>query len=110
MPSNKKSKSKRILQAEKERKAFLERLAIINQNIPITEEEFLLWENSEEEYVVPLIKKYLRTDAQKLWLFVEDLSIEDMLNGRFDQTQEVMVKLYFKEWNQKLGTKHFLED
>ena len=36
--------------------------------VPFTEEDFYLWENGEEEHVIPLIRLYLLTPEQKAWL------------------------------------------
>lgn len=75
----------------------------------MTPEEMFTWENGEEEHVVPLIKKYLRTQEQKLFLVEHDITIEDVLNGRvehfdgYEQFREAM----FADWNAKLGKKHF---
>lgn len=77
--------------------------------LPFTEEEWHLWdENGEEEYVVPLIKKYLRTDEQRQQMNAYDISIEDMLNGRVEgEEAQNFTALTFLDWNQKLGYKHF---
>jgi len=77
--------------------------------IPFTDEEWHLWDqNCEEEYVVPLIKKYLRTGEQREMLSDVDYSIEDCLNGRVEgEAQQAFVNAMFAEWNAKLGYKHF---
>lgn len=100
--------SKRIQESQKRREEFLARFATIKQHIAMTEEEFFTWENGDEEYVVPLIKKYLRTPEQVMFLYGADLTIEDCLNGRVagDLTRKI-VQLIFDDWNKKLGTKHF---
>lgn len=74
-----------------------------------TEEEWHLWDyNGEEEYVVPLIKKYLRTGEQREMLADIDCSIEDCLNGRVEgEVQQAFVAAMFADWNAKLGYKHF---
>src|SRR5260370_40129773 len=36
-----------------------------------------------EEHTVDIVKQYLRTSEQKAWLDAHDLSIEDLLNGRY---------------------------
>lgn len=77
--------------------------------IAFTEEEWHLWDDiSDEEYVVPLIKKYLRTPEQRAYLAAEDFSIEDMLNGRVEgDAQQNFVALTYLDWNAKLGYKCF---
>lgn len=76
--------------------------------VPFTEEEFHLWEQADEEYVVPLIKKYLRTEAQKKEMNDFDITIEDMLNGRVaGEDAQKFVATTFMLWNARLGYKHF---
>src|SRR5260370_4898241 len=36
-----------------------------------------------EEHTVDIVKQYLRTSEQKAWLHAHDLSVEDLLNGRY---------------------------
>src|SRR5260370_8484168 len=36
-----------------------------------------------EEHTVDIVKQHLRTSEQKAWLDTRDLSIEDLLNGRY---------------------------
>ena len=100
--------NKRIQQAQQERLHMLERLAVVNKRVPMTEEEFHLWENADEEYVVPLIKKYLHTPGQVSQLFAMDATIEDALNGRIagEENHEVIAAM-FSDWNEKLGSKRF---
>ena len=77
--------------------------------IPFTEEEWHLWdENCEEEYVVPLIKKYLRTPGQASALYSMDATIEDCLNGRVagGASWQVITHM-FEDWNKKLGYHRF---
>jgi hypothetical protein len=77
--------------------------------VPFTDEEWNLWDmNGEEEYTVPLIKKYLRTEQHRVMLNALDISIEDALNGRVEgQEKQEFVHALFECWNQKLGYKHF---
>ena len=86
------------IRAEARRKACL---------IPFTQDEWLLWENGDEEYVIPLIKKYLRTPEQKARLNAADVTIEDCLNARIEGGTPEWVYDMFNDWNQKLGSKHF---
>jgi hypothetical protein len=97
----------RLQQAQMERAKMLGRLAVMNIRVPMTEEEFHLWENAEEEYVVPLIKKYLRTPEQKVQLDAADYTIEDCLNGRIEGGTPEWVYQMYADWNAKLGAKHF---
>lgn len=60
-----------------------------------------------EEHAVEFVKAHLRTPEQKKWLDEQDLSIEDVFNGRFGAGQEEYVEKMFDEWNTKLGRKHF---
>jgi len=73
------------------------------------EEVHLLMGGNGEEYAVMFIKAHLRTPAQKEWLDSQDLSIEDVLNGRFGDKpdHEAYIDNMFVEWNAKLGQKVF---
>ncbi len=63
--------------------------------------------HDKEEYLVAAIKRCLRTDEQRQLLYTADLSIEDLLNGRYSIQYSVMVQHIFDEWNKKLGWKEF---
>jgi hypothetical protein len=63
------------------------------------------WHN--EEYLVRGIKKYLRTDEHKKLLADADLTIEDCLNGRYDEAQEPIVHRIYADWNKKIGRECF---
>ena len=78
--------------------------------VPFTDEEWHLWDmNGEEEYTVPLIKKYLRTPEQKTMLDQLDISIEDALNGRVEGAEkQEFLHAIFTCWNQTLGYQHFM--
>lgn len=56
----------------------------------------------EEHYLVDAIKKHLRTDAQRDWMQISAVSIEDMLNGRVNGHHQ-QTRMIFEEWNDKLG-------
>jgi hypothetical protein len=102
------SVSKRVQEAQKQREAFLEKYRALR--VPIPEEEFYRLANAVgEEYTVSTIRRYLLTEPQRLWLFEQNVSIEDLLNGRFDGHLESEVGAMFRDWNAKLGSKHFLE-
>jgi hypothetical protein len=73
----------------------------------MTEEEFFLWKNADEEHFVELIKKFLRTEDQRAQLAAMDLTIADLLNGRFTGEQDESVLAIFADWNSKLGMDHF---
>jgi hypothetical protein len=76
--------------------------------IEMTPEDKHLWENcSKEHYMVSLIRRYLLTADQRETLHEADLSIEDMLNGRFGAAQESLVLAVFSNWNETLGEKYF---
>lgn len=65
----------------------------------------------DERYLVDAIKRFLRTEEQKQYLYEKDLTIADLLNGNHlaDMTDELIEK-FFKPWNDILGWKHFMED
>lgn len=98
--------NQRLLAAQAQREATeMRRNACL---IAFTEEEWHLWENGDEEYVIPLIKSKLRTGAEKSMLDMLDISVEDMLNGRVEGTEKQdFVHALFDMWNQRLGYKHF---
>jgi hypothetical protein len=95
------TKAERAQQAQRERKQLQERMTLLTFTI---DEETYLWYENYEEGKVALIKAHLRTPEQKQWLFDNDLSIEDVLNGRFGSPQDAYITgPMFAEWNQKMG-------
>jgi hypothetical protein len=60
----------------------------------------------EEHYLVDAIKKHLLTPFQLQRLRSLELSIEDVLNGRFHGTSEAVARI-MEEWNAKLGFRSF---
>ena len=60
-----------------------------------------------EEHTVDIVKQYLRTSEQKAWLDAHDLSVEDLLNGRYGGDDESGVEAIYGAWNAKLGRKMF---
>src|SRR5260370_21868357 len=56
-----------------------------------------------EEHTVDIVKQYLRTSEQKAWLDAHDLSIEDLLNGRYGGDDEPGVEAIYGSFNTKLG-------
>lgn len=76
--------------------------------ITMTEEDQFNWDNPDtEEDTIRLIKKYLRTPEQKALLDEADLSIEDLLNGRYANGYQGLAESLFADWNQRLGKKEF---
>ena len=78
---------------------------------PRWEEVVEFWKDDgefcEERYLVDAIKKHLRTEDQRRRMFNLDVSIEDMLNGRYTGDKSDAVRAIFDEWNAKLGFKAF---
>lgn len=60
-----------------------------------------------EQYLVMAIKKWLRTEEQRQQMADMDMSIEEMLNGRYDGKFYDSVQKIYDEWNTKLGFKAF---
>ena len=63
-------------------------------------------ENSQtEQGLVRLIAKNLMTDEHSAALAPYDLTVYDLLGGRWQYSQacNAMVKAIFEDWNQKLG-------
>lgn len=61
-----------------------------------------------EQYLVPAIKRWLRTEDQRQRMAKADVSIEEMLNGRYNgERVGGVVQAIFDEWNAKLGFKSF---
>lgn len=87
----------------------LEELLHGNPSWDKVSEFWKLGEFHEEHYLVAAIKKHLRTDEQRKALAEADISIEDMLNGRYTGGPEIgaLVDGVFKAWNEKLGHKAF---
>lgn len=61
----------------------------------------------EEKYLVQAIKKHLRTEDQRKRMFDLDISIEEMLNGRYPMDKFDLVDAIYAEWNKKLGFQAF---
>lgn len=63
-----------------------------------------------EEYLVAAIKRWLLTPHQHTILVEHNLSIEDLLNGRWPcGHMSFYVNNFFKPWNETLGWKEFVE-
>ena len=61
----------------------------------------------EEHYLVEAIEKWLLTDEQRQSILDAGLTIEKMLNGRYNGNQKGLVYGIYNEWNNKLGFKAF---
>ena len=92
----------RIEEARRDREALQARMAQC-QFVCDDEDEFRWFENAEEGTVL-FIKKYLRTEEQRTWLYEQDLSLEDVLDGRTNDVHGVYIRgVMFPDWNTKLG-------
>jgi hypothetical protein len=60
-----------------------------------------------EEECVRAVKKYLRSPEEKVWLDAQDLSIEDLFNGRYCEQHEQYVFAMFRRWNALIGHQQF---
>ena len=60
-----------------------------------------------EHYQVDAIKKHLRTEEQRKKMFELDVSIEEILGGRYPRSKGRAVDAILKEWNKKLGFRAF---
>jgi len=62
-----------------------------------------------EEHTIDIIKSYLRTEEQRKWMYNQDLSIADILNGRFHGTEATVtiIQSMFNDWNEKIGKRLF---
>lgn len=66
--------------------------------------------DDKENDLVIAIKMHLRTEPQRQWLHDHDLSLEDILNGRYPLKLASEVRIeFFKPWNDQLGWKEFIE-
>ena len=64
----------------------------------------------DEIYLVRAIEAYLLTPAQDMMLKRNDLSISDLLNGRYPCTDHsIMIEKFYKPWNSALGWPEFVE-
>lgn len=61
----------------------------------------------DEIWTVEAIKKYLRTEEHRQKLYELDLSLEEILNGRYNAKQSKGVDEIYAEWNNKLGFRAF---
>ena len=61
-----------------------------------------------EEYLVKAIRRYPLSPQELAWLYEQDVSVEDMLNGRVEgEARKVWVDATFERWNGLLGAKVF---
>jgi hypothetical protein len=63
--------------------------------------------DQKEEYLVKAIKAVCLTLDQRQALFLLDLSIEDLLNGRFTLDKAPVANEIFADWNKTLGFHYF---
>jgi len=99
--------SKRVREAQSLHQAFLAKFQKLR--VPIPQEEFHLFETAAgEEHTVAVIRSYLLTEPQRIWLFQRNISIEDILNGRVEGGLPEVAAL-FRDWNEKLGGEYFHE-
>jgi len=76
--------------------------------IPHDELHVLLDGAGDEGDSVNVIKMFLRTDDQKQWMDDQDVSIEDILNGRtYERHMKYIHEELFPDWNRKVGKKIF---
>lgn len=101
------NRKQRIQKAQEERQALLAKMAKLT--FRVSEEEFYRFENpdGEERDTVPFIRRYLLSEEQRKRLFDLNLSVEDLLNGRYTESQEAEVLSIFADWNKKLGYESF---
>ena len=96
------SSKQRIEQAHREQADLRARMALCT--FVCDDEDEFRWFESAEEGTVLFIKKYLRTEEQRAWLFAQDLSLEDVLDGRTNDVHGVYIRgVMFPDWNTKLG-------
>jgi len=60
-----------------------------------------------EYYLIGAIKKYLLKEEQKEKLLKVNLSISDILNGRFYEEDSILIESLFEDWNNTLGWNEF---
>jgi len=63
--------------------------------------------HDDDTWKIEGIKKYLRTEEHKKMLYDMDLSLEDILRGRYSGESESDVYKIFADWNEKLGFKAY---
>lgn len=61
----------------------------------------------EEGFLVAAIKRHLRTDEDKAELAALDVSIEEVLNGRYQFRDSEKIAAILIKWNAKLGCTYF---
>ena len=100
-----------IPDASEERRSVMIDLDELLNGTPSWEEVVEFWKDngefSEECYLVSAIEKWLLTEDQRKTLFEANISIEKMLNGRYQMQQEGLVRRLYETWNAKLGFQAF---
>jgi len=77
-------------------------------NTIISKEILNCLENPQtENEIVNIIRAYLLTEKQRTVLFNLNLSIEDCLNGRYGEKEEVEIYKIYQDWNKKCGQAQF---
>lgn len=76
-------------------------------SVPIEAIEYLC-DPQTEKGIVKIVKQYLLTDGQRKWLFENDLSVPDLLNGEWHFCLIEEIELIFREWNALLGESMFV--
>lgn len=80
---------------------------ITRDTTPMTKEQWESMSGDSEESLVRAIKHYLLSEQDTAFLTMNSLSIEDALNGRWNETHETGINLMFARWNARLGFKAF---
>jgi len=76
--------------------------------ITLTEEEKLHFTNPDNEAeLVNAIRTHLLSKTQRQQLFDANISVEDILNGRFEERYSTLIDALFTDWNEKLGRRQF---
>ena len=77
--------------------------------LDLSAEEMGHFTNADNEAEsVQAIKTHLLTEQERKKLYDANLSIEDVLNGRFDESHSGLIEEeLFPAWNEKLGYRHF---
>lgn len=76
---------------------------------PQTPREIFEYGFDSEDRQIEAIKQYLLSDDDRALLREHDVSLSDILNGRFAVALNAEIFPMFKRWNEKLGYKRFME-
>ncbi len=98
--------SKRVQEAQARRQALLDEMKLVT--FPVSEEAYYRFVNPDSENDHDqFIRRYLLSDEQRRELFERNLTVLDILNGRFTGEHKSFVYALFDVWNAMLGKKHF---